>query len=201
MIVIVASSDHNDSEPPANHTSERMSLWSDEDELLSFPLHEERGGLLLCWMWQGRRRRTIASKVSSCATLLVEPVASTSSSRTQTSACCWTAKRCTTSTSTLLLTTSPVWKILLKSMRSISTRMQLGTVWRLLLAALIFVRVPTVPVDAVTGVSVTSEVEADRRGLAGYLVKFQIRGMLKLTIRELDILRIVEELSTLSSQI
>ena len=61
--------------------------------------------------------------------------------------------------------------------------------------------VPTVPVDAVTGVSVTSEVEADRRGLAGYLVKFQIRGMLKLTIRELDILRIVEELSTLSSQI
>ena len=28
----------------------------------------------LCWMWQGRRRRTIASKVSSCATLLVELV-------------------------------------------------------------------------------------------------------------------------------
>ena len=40
VTVTVASSDHNDSEPPANHTSERMSLWSDEDELLSFPTRE-----------------------------------------------------------------------------------------------------------------------------------------------------------------
>ena len=43
--------------------------------------------------------------------------------------------------------------------------------------------VPTVPVEAVTGVGVTSEVEADRRGLAGYLVKFQIQDVLKLTVR------------------
>ena len=42
--------DHDDSEPPANNTSERMSLWSDEDELLSFPPREERGGLRLCLM-------------------------------------------------------------------------------------------------------------------------------------------------------
>ena len=61
--------------------------------------------------------------------------------------------------------------------------------------------VPTVPVEAVTGVSVTSEVEADQRRLAGYLVKFQIQGMLKLTVRVLDILRTMEELSTLTSQI
>ena len=50
-------------------------------------------------------------------------------------------------------------------------------------------------------VGVTSEVEADWRWLAGYLVKFQIQDVLKLTVRELDILRIVEELSTLNSQI
>ena len=43
-----------------------------------------------------------------------------------------------------------------------------------------------------TGVDVTSEVEADWRGLAGYLVKFQIQDVLKLTVRELDILRTVE---------
>ena len=51
MTVIVASPDHNDSEPPANDTSERMSLWSDENELLSFPPREERGGLRLCLMF------------------------------------------------------------------------------------------------------------------------------------------------------
>ena len=50
MTVIAASPDHSDSEPPANDTSERMSLWSDEDELLSFPPREERGGLRLCLM-------------------------------------------------------------------------------------------------------------------------------------------------------
>ena len=50
MTVIAASPDHNDSEPPANDTSERISLWSDEDELLSFPPREERGGLRLCLM-------------------------------------------------------------------------------------------------------------------------------------------------------
>ena len=48
VTVIAASPDHNDSEPPANDISERMSLWSDEDELLSFPPREERGGLRLC---------------------------------------------------------------------------------------------------------------------------------------------------------
>ena len=37
--------------------------------------------------------------------------------------------------------------------------------------------------------------------LAGYLVKFQIQDVLKLTVRELDILRTAEELSTLNSQI
>ena len=47
----------------------------------------------------------------------------------------------------------------------------------------------------------TSEVEADWRGLADYLVKFQTQGVLKLTMRELDILRTVEELLTLNSQI
>ena len=51
-----------------------------------------------------------------------------------------------------------------------------------------------------TGVGVTSEVEADWRGLAGYLVKFQIQDVLKFTVREFDILRTVEELSTLNSQ-
>ena len=56
-----------------------------------------------------------------------------------------------------------------------------------------------VPVEAVTGVGVTSEVEAVWRGLAGYLVKFQIQDVLKLTVRELDILRTAEELSTLNS--
>ena len=55
--------------------------------------------------------------------------------------------------------------------------------------------------EAVTGVGVTSEVEADRRGLAGYLVKFQTQDVLKLTVRELDILRTMDELSTLNSQI
>ena len=55
--------------------------------------------------------------------------------------------------------------------------------------------------EAVTGVGVTSEVEADWCGLAGYLVKFQIQDVLKLTVRELDIVRIAEELSTLNSQI
>ena len=50
VTVIAASSDHNDSEPPADNTSERMSLWSEEDELLSFPPREERGGLRLCLM-------------------------------------------------------------------------------------------------------------------------------------------------------
>ena len=43
-----------------------------------------------------------------------------------------------------------------------------------------------VPVEAVTGVSVISEVEADGRGLAGYSVRFQIQDALKLTARELD---------------
>ena len=43
-----------------------------------------------------------------------------------------------------------------------------------------------VPVGAVTGVSVISELEADGRGLAGYSVRFQIQGALKLTVRELD---------------
>ena len=37
--------------------------------------------------------------------------------------------------------------------------------------------------------------------LVSYLVKFQIQDVLKLTVRELDILRTVEELSTLNSQI
>ena len=55
--------------------------------------------------------------------------------------------------------------------------------------------------EAVTGVGVTSEVEVDWRGLAGYLVKFQIQDVLKLTVRELDIPRTAEELSTLDSQI
>ena len=55
--------------------------------------------------------------------------------------------------------------------------------------------------EAVTGVGDTFEVEADWRGLAGYLVKFQIQDVLKLTVRELDIPRIAEELSTLDSQI
>ena len=52
-----------------------------------------------------------------------------------------------------------------------------------------------------TGVGVTFEVEADWRWLAGYLVKFQIQDVLKLTVRELDIPRTAEELSTLDSQI
>ena len=43
-----------------------------------------------------------------------------------------------------------------------------------------------VPVGAVTGVSVISEVEADGRGLASYSVRFQIQNALKLTVRELD---------------
>ena len=51
-----------------------------------------------------------------------------------------------------------------------------------------------------TGVGVTSEVEVDWRGLADYLVKFQIQDVLKLTVRELNI-RTAVELSTLDSQI
>ena len=38
--------------------------------------------------------------------------------------------------------------------------------------------------------------EADWRGLADFLVKFQTQGVLKLTVRELDI-RTAEEFSTL----
>ena len=49
--------------------------------------------------------------------------------------------------------------------------------------------------------SVTSEVEADWRRVAGYLVSFQIQDVLKLTVRELGILGTLEELSTLNSQI
>ena len=60
---------------------------------------------------------------------------------------------------------------------------------------------PKFPVEAVTGVGVTFEVEADWRELAGYLVKPQIQDVLKLTVRELDIPRTAEELSTLDSQI
>ena len=51
MTIIVVSSDHNGSEPLANNTSERISLWSDEDELLSSPPREERCGLRLCLMF------------------------------------------------------------------------------------------------------------------------------------------------------
>ena len=43
--------------------------------------------------------------------------------------------------------------------------------------------------------------ETGWRGLAGYLVKSQIQDVLKLTVRELDIPRTAEELSTLDSQI
>ena len=43
--------------------------------------------------------------------------------------------------------------------------------------------------------------EADLRGLLGYLVKFQIPDMLNLTVRELDILVTLEELLTLDLQI
>jgi len=60
---------------------------------------------------------------------------------------------------------------------------------------------PVVPVEAVTGVSVVSEVEADWRGLAGYSVRFEIQDTLKLTVRELDIPRTAEEFSTLDTQI
>ena len=49
--------------------------------------------------------------------------------------------------------------------------------------------------------SVTSELEVDWHGLPGYLVKFQIQDELKLTVRDLDILGILEELSTLNLQI
>ena len=52
-----------------------------------------------------------------------------------------------------------------------------------------------------TSVGVISEVKADWRELAGYLVKFQIQDVLKLTARKLHIPRIGEELSTLGSQI
>ena len=41
--------------------------------------------------------------------------------------------------------------------------------------------------EAVTGVGVTFEVEADWRGFAVYVVMFQIQDVLKLTVRELDI--------------
>ena len=50
------------------------------------------------------------------------------------------------------------------------------------------------------GCGVTSEVEADWRGLADYLVKFQTQGVLKLTVRELDI-RTAEEFSALDLKI
>ena len=50
-------------------------------------------------------------------------------------------------------------------------------------------------------VGVTSEVKADWRWLADHLVKIQTQDALKLTVRELDILRTLEELSTLNSQI
>ena len=53
----------------------------------------------------------------------------------------------------------------------------------------------------VTDVGVTSEMEADWRGLVGYLVKCLIHDVPKLTVRELDIPRITEENSTLNSQI
>ena len=43
--------------------------------------------------------------------------------------------------------------------------------------------------------------EADWRGLADYLVKFQTEGALQFTVRELDILRTLEELLTLNSPI
>ena len=43
--------------------------------------------------------------------------------------------------------------------------------------------------------------KADWRGIAGYLVKFQIQDVLKLTVRQLDIPRTAEELSALDSQI
>ena len=49
-------------------------------------------------------------------------------------------------------------------------------------------------------VVVTSEVEADWREFAGYLIEFQFQDMLKLIARELDIPRAAEELSTLNSQ-
>ena len=51
--------------------------------------------------------------------------------------------------------------------------------------------IPMGPVEAVT----------DWHGLAGYLVKFQIQNALKLTKRELGILRVVEEFLMLDSQI
>ena len=59
---------------------------------------------------------------------------------------------------------------------------------------------PWFPVEVVTDVGVTSEMEADWRGLVGYLVKCLIHDVLKLTVRELDTPRITEELSTLNSQ-
>ena len=55
--------------------------------------------------------------------------------------------------------------------------------------------------EVVTDVGVTSEVETDWRGLAGYRVKFLIHDVLKLTVQELDTPRIMEELLTLDSQI
>ena len=52
--------------------------------------------------------------------------------------------------------------------------------------------------EAVTGVSVTSEMEADWRGLAGYLVKFKIQDVLKLIVREPDIPKTAEKISMLN---
>ena len=60
---------------------------------------------------------------------------------------------------------------------------------------------PKFPVEAVTGVCVRFEVEADWRELFSYLVKFQIQDVLNLTVRERDIPRNAQELSTLDSQI
>ena len=50
------------------------------------------------------------------------------------------------------------------------------------------------PEEVATNVGVTSEVEADWREFAGYLIKFQFQDVLKLIVRELDIPRAAEEL-------
>ena len=55
--------------------------------------------------------------------------------------------------------------------------------------------------EVVTNVGVTSEVEADWREFAGYLMEFQFQDVLKLIVRELDFPRAAEELSTLNSQV
>ena len=48
MLGIEASSNYNDSELLVNDTSEWMSLWSDEDDLLSSLPREEGGGAGMC---------------------------------------------------------------------------------------------------------------------------------------------------------